>query len=116
MVRHLAWADDAATPLFVCEYAPADVDGVDREALLDLQDETLRLIDDHAVGAVRLGYGSTIRSGLIEEDRSETFWLEGLVQPQATFVGGTLSAAEWDRHQRRSTIWLRTRRLSTTSR
>lgn len=106
MARQVAWAEAAGTRLFVCEYALADVPAVGEEAELALQDEALRLIDAHAVGSTRLGYGSTITAGLIEEDGSEAFWLEGLVQPQASFVGGAVASAAWDRVARHATMIL----------
>lgn len=99
MQEMLDWAEEANTPLFICETWVWDLINRRPRMIRNIQRETLNLLDKHTVGWISLGYLPLV--GLIREDRKMIHLMDEWIRPYPQVVGGTLQSLnyEFDKRQ-----------------
>lgn len=102
MDEMLGWADQAGTPLFVCEAWVWDIISQPKNVILNQQRTALHLLDAHAVGWISNGYVPLI--GLLQRDGSPIYLADEWIRPYPQMIDGTRQSLYYDFATRKLTL------------
>ncbi len=94
MLKMVEWAEQAGTPLFLCEAWVWDILTQPKNVMLHLQRTALGLLDTHTVGWITNGYVPLI--GLLQRDGSPIYLADEWVRPYPRIVAGEVESIAYD--------------------